>query len=116
MSRSSISPAGYATDSIRIGQLIQADLFAVLEGSGDDKSPRGLIVYDAATGLRLWDSASPSDSPDGAADAIVEGVRQAAGGSAARRHKGVRLAQFGTRGATSIWTWLTRGSVRRCRC
>jgi hypothetical protein len=83
-----------ATDSIRIGQLIQADLFAVLEGSGDDKSPPGLVVYDAATGLRLWDSALPSASPDGAADGIVEGVRQAARKNRQREGKAVRLLSF----------------------
>ena len=87
----------------------------MIEGSLDEKSTPGLVVYDAETGLRLWDSALPSNSPDGGADAIVDAVRQAARKDRQIGDKSLCLIGFApVRNVDRIGP--PRGSVRPCRC
>src|SRR5262249_23619535 len=67
-----------AATAARAGQLLGADLFAVLEASATDKQALGMVVYDAGTGVRLWDNTLSGNGLDEAAVSVAAGVRGAA--------------------------------------
>ena len=71
-----------AVHAVKTGQLLQADLFAVLEGSLTNETAGatslGLVVFDAKTGSRYADSALLASNTASAAAATAEAVRAAA--------------------------------------
>jgi hypothetical protein len=74
-----LSLAGLADTgkAISAGKLLSADLLGVIEVAPGGRQALGLVVFDAKTGLRLFDAALPSGGPAREADGIVEGVQTA---------------------------------------
>ena len=66
-----------AKQAIHVGQLLSVDLFVFVEQSEDGKAVLGSLIYDASTGLRLWDAALSTDGIDAAVDGVVQGVEAA---------------------------------------
>ena len=70
-----------AEHAVKAGQLLQADLFAVLEGSLTNEpggsTSLGLVVFDAKTGVRYADSALVASNLTSAASATADAVRAA---------------------------------------
>jgi hypothetical protein len=67
-----------ATDqAVTVGKLLSVDLFAVLETGASKTELAGFVIFDARTGVRLWDAALPSGDLDQAVKATVDGVRAA---------------------------------------
>jgi hypothetical protein len=70
-----------AEHAVKAGQLLQADLFAVLEGSltneAGESTSLGLVVFDAKTGARYADSALVASNMTSAASATEDAVRAA---------------------------------------
>ena len=63
--------------SIRAGKLLSVDVFAVLQaGGGVDGGElvSGLVVYEAQTGVRLWDRTIGGRGVEDVADAVAQGV------------------------------------------
>lgn len=82
-----------ADSAVAVGKLLPVDLFAVLGAGADRKEAAGLVVFDARTGVRLWDAALPAGPLDAAAAAVVEAVRGArAKARAARPARALCLA------------------------
>jgi hypothetical protein len=86
-----LSTAGFVKEDqvLRVGKLLGVNLFAVLESAPNSKEVVGLVIFDAATGTRVWDAAVPQDS----LDAMTAGVRKAVQGAAAKyqqRNKGLK--------------------------
>ncbi len=63
--------------AITLGKLLSADLFVVIEGDSENKSPIGVIVFDSHTGVRYWDSPLPDAGMDAVAKRISEWVKTA---------------------------------------
>jgi hypothetical protein len=76
-----------ADQAVAIGKLLTVDLFAVLDAGADAKEVGGLVIFDAHTGVRLWDAALPA----GKFDATVRGVVDAV---AAARQKHQKVKQL----------------------
>jgi hypothetical protein len=55
---------------IQVGKLLKANLLAVVDTDQKGGQALGLVVFDAATGLRPWDAAIPGN-PEQAAKSIV---------------------------------------------
>jgi hypothetical protein len=70
-----------AEQAVKAGQLLHADLFAVLEGAltniTEANLPLGLVVFDAKTGVRYADSALVASNAVSAALATAAAVRAA---------------------------------------
>ncbi|MFZ2656002.1 MAG: hypothetical protein WAX69_13815, partial [Victivallales bacterium] len=64
---------------LSLGKLLKTDLFAIIETDAETKNPIGIIVFDAATGIRYWDSALPEADTDKTAKFIVTAVKEAIG-------------------------------------
>jgi hypothetical protein len=64
------------TDGLRIGSLLQTDVLAVLQ-QPDAASPPALIVFDAATGVRLVDTVLPDASLAVQVEAAAAAIRLA---------------------------------------
>ena len=64
---------------LSLNKLLKTDLFVVLESELKTKKPIGLVVFDANTGVRYWDSALPEDEVDIVAGFAVNAVKQALG-------------------------------------
>jgi hypothetical protein len=62
---------------VQVGKLLGAELFAVVEADKLKKEAIGLVIFDAHTGVRLWDATLPAGSLDSAADAVSLAVRRA---------------------------------------
>jgi hypothetical protein len=77
-----------AEHALKAGQLLQADLFAVLEGTLTNGTPDslGLVVFDAKTGVRYADSALAASNALSAASATLAAVQ--AGIAKSRRKPG----------------------------
>jgi hypothetical protein len=58
---------------VRVGKLLGVDLFAVVETDGQKKQAIGLVIFDALTGVRLFDASLP----DGGAEPGAEGIEKA---------------------------------------
>jgi WD40 repeat protein len=65
-----------ADQALAAGKLLSVDLLAVLETSPGSKQATGLVVFDARTGVKLWDSALPTRLGQ-AVEATVGGVETA---------------------------------------
>ena len=52
----SLSGVVAAEQALTLGKLLSVDLFAVLEAGTDPKAVGGLVIFDARTGVRLWDA------------------------------------------------------------
>ncbi len=63
--------------AIAVGKLLAVDLFAVLEAGVNKKEAAGLVVFDARTGVRLWDAALPTGKPEAVVTAVLDAVRAA---------------------------------------
>ena len=75
-----------ATDqALAVGKLLSVDLFAVLEAGADKKEAAGLVIFDAKTGVRLWDAALPAGTLDETVNATVEAILTAARETRCRR-------------------------------
>ncbi len=59
-----------ADQAVAVGKLLTVDLFAVLDAEAGQKKVGGMVVFDARTGVRLWDAALPA----GELAATVKGV------------------------------------------
>lgn len=83
-----------ANSAIKVGTILSVDLFAVVDGApGSDTTP-GIVVFDAKTGVRYWDSALPSASElEQAADAVVLALRSASR-KRDRRNEGLHTVGF----------------------
>jgi hypothetical protein len=67
-----------ATDQIlSAGKLLGVDLFAVLEAGLDKKDAAGQVVFDARTGVRLWDAALQPGELDAVVAATVDAIQKA---------------------------------------
>jgi hypothetical protein len=53
----SLSGVIEADRAIQLGKLLKVDVFAVVDADGKGGQPFGLTIFDANTGLRLWDAA-----------------------------------------------------------
>ena len=62
-----------ADQALTVGKLLSVELLAVLETSPGSKEPTGLVVFDAKTGVKLWDGALPARL-NPAVEATVAGV------------------------------------------
>jgi hypothetical protein len=72
-----------ANTAVRAGKLLSVDLFAFVEADPTSKDALGLIVYDAATGVKLHDAALPTGKLNEQIEAVSSGVRRAADKEAA---------------------------------
>jgi len=74
-----ISLAGLvrAEHAVKAGQLLHADLFAVLEGATAGPPSFGLVVFDAINGVRYADSALVASNALSAASATAVAIRAA---------------------------------------
>jgi len=73
--------------AMHVGQLLRADLFAVIESAGDGK-PTGLVIFDANSGLRLCDQAVRGDA-SAVSDAVVAAVQATAAKDRRLNHGGI---------------------------
>ncbi|MBV9123290.1 MAG: hypothetical protein JO112_08035, partial [Planctomycetes bacterium] len=62
---------------VAAGKLLSLDLFAVVETDPSGKDALGLVVFDAGTGVRLWDAALPAGEAQKTAKAAAEDIRAA---------------------------------------
>ena len=64
-----------ATEQVlTLSKLLAVDLFAVVEVNADKKELSGLVIFEAGTGVRLWDAALPSGDLDQSVTAIVDAL------------------------------------------
>jgi len=66
-----------AERAVKVGRLLRADLFAVLEGGGP-RQPFGVVVFDGQTGVRYADTALVASNVLSAAREVARVVEQAA--------------------------------------
>ncbi len=66
-----------ADQAIQLGTLLRVDLCGVLETEPTDKRLLGIVVFDAATGIRLWDESLIGETPDRQATHVADAVRKA---------------------------------------
>ena len=66
-----------ADQVVAVGKLVSVDLFAVLEAGTIPKEGGGLVIFDARTGVRLWDAALPSGELEQTVTATVDAVQAA---------------------------------------
>src|SRR5262249_2032885 len=65
-----------AGQALAVGKLLSVELLAVLETAPGEKKATGLVVFDARTGVKLWDAGLPARLSQ-AVEATVEGVEAA---------------------------------------
>lgn len=82
-----------AGQAVTAGKLLSADILAVVEIAPDGKGALGVVVFDAKTGLRLWDSAISTGGADKQADGVSDGIKAALKKHAADRD-GLRTVGF----------------------
>ena len=63
-----------ASQAVKVGQILSVDLFVIVEKTADGKEAFGCLIYDANSGLRLWDAALSSDGIEATVDGVVAGV------------------------------------------
>jgi hypothetical protein len=63
-----------ANQAVAVGKLLGVDVFGVVETDPAGKEVLGLVVFDAATGVRLADTALPANGADTAAQAVAGAV------------------------------------------
>jgi hypothetical protein len=73
----SLSGLVEANQIVAAGKLLSVDLFAVVETAAGGKEALGLIVFQAQTGIRLWDAPLPAGDAKQVAKALATGVQQA---------------------------------------
>ena len=73
----SLSGLVEANQIVAAGKLLSVDLFAVVETAAGGKEVLGLIVFQAQTGVRLWDAPLPAGDTKQVAKALASGVHQA---------------------------------------
>lgn len=66
-----------ADQAVSLGKLLSVDLFAVVDAGADAKEVGGLVIFDARTGVRLWDAALPGDKIDATVRGLVDAVAAA---------------------------------------
>ena len=67
-----------ATDQVlKLGKLLSVQLFVILEAGADQKRAGGLVIFDAGTGVRLWDAALPPGGQEATVTGVVEAVQAA---------------------------------------
>jgi hypothetical protein len=76
-----------ADQAVKIGKLLTVDLFAVLDAEADTKKVGGLVVFDAHTGVRLWDAGLP----DGGLEASVQGLVRAVAAAVRKQRRTEKL-------------------------
>jgi hypothetical protein len=74
----SLSGLADGDTAIRVGQILGADVLAVVESEPQSRHALGLLVFETASGMHLWDASLAEANPRQAARQIVEGVQQAA--------------------------------------
>lgn len=76
-----LSLAGFVKHDqvVKAGQLLGVNLFAVLETDIAKKKVLGLVVFDAVTGVRLWDKTLADPGLDKAVENVTKGVKAAIG-------------------------------------
>src|SRR4051794_25260863 len=79
-----------ASTAVKVGELLAADLFGVLETTEAGKEAVGLVVYDAGTGVKLVDRALPAGAGQAQVAAVVDALR-AAGERRERGWEGLKL-------------------------
>jgi hypothetical protein len=63
-----------SNQAVAVGKLLGVDVFGVVETDPTGKEVLGLVVFDAATGVRLTDTALPADGANAAAEAVAGAV------------------------------------------
>lgn len=71
-----------ADQAVSVGKLLTVDLFAVLDAGANAKEVGGLVIFDARTGVRLWDAALPGGNLEATVRGIVDAVA-----AARRKHR-----------------------------
>jgi hypothetical protein len=66
-----------ADQAVSVGKLLAVDLFAVLDAGAQAKEVGGLVIFDARTGVRLWDAALPGGKLDVTVGGVVDAVSTA---------------------------------------
>jgi hypothetical protein len=66
-----------ADQAVAVGKLLSVDLFAVVDAGADPKEVGGLVIFDARTGVRLWDAALPAGKLETTVKGVVDGVAAA---------------------------------------
>jgi hypothetical protein len=71
--------AGMANSApaLALGKILHVEVFAVLEMSPEEKTPLGLVAFDAQSGVRLQDITLPEKAAEQAAQKVAEAVRAA---------------------------------------
>ena len=77
----SLSGAVNPNSVVSVGKLLSVDLFAVVDSlqitktnGAASRTVAGLVVFDAKTGVRLWDATLSADRVEKMAEAIADGV------------------------------------------
>ena len=72
-----VSGLGGSEQALAVGMLLRVEVFAVLETVPGEKQPLGLVVFDAATGVRLHDAAFSTHDAEQTAQAIAGTIQSA---------------------------------------
>src|ERR1043165_3515787 len=75
-----LSLAGFvkSDEGLKVCKLLTVDLFALLESDKDKKKAVGLVVFDARTGVRLWDTSLSAEGLDKTVTHVVDSIQAAA--------------------------------------
>jgi len=66
-----------AAQAVAAGKLLGVEVFASLETIPKEKEALGLVVFDAGTGIKLWDAALPAGGAKAMAGGVASAVRAA---------------------------------------
>ncbi len=95
----SLSGLVEANQIVAAGKLLSVDLFVVVETATSGKEALGLIVFQAQTGVRLWDAPLPAGEAKKVAKALATGVHQAVKKSRSTPRQMTPLCLLGVRNA-----------------
>lgn len=101
LSEQKLSLAGLveADQIVAAGKLLSVDLFAVVETDPGGKEVLGLLVFQAQSGVRLWDAPLPAGDTKQAARAVATGIQQAVEKSRSAPREMKPLCLLGVRNA-----------------
>ena len=115
-----LSVAGWVNGDVAVkaGQLLGVDLFAAIETDPQTNAVLAITVFDAATGVRYWDSALASDTLEQSVQDIVAGVQKADEKRKALGEGGRVVCLLTTRnvdlpGAQSSFSWIVGTLIER---
>jgi hypothetical protein len=95
----SLSGLVEANQIVAAGKLLSVDLFSVVETAAGGKEALGLVVFQAQTGVRLWDAPLPAGEAKQVAKALATRVHQAVEKSRSAPRQMTPLCLLGVRNA-----------------